>query len=169
VALLTGIKRLLHEEGLTIRGVQKILRDHGVRHVAGLSEDAVPVAALDLAETVPDHAAAQPAGLPSDMSADSDPGDEDLQAGEAVASPLPAAPGTSGLPLFDTPPTPAPPEAPAAPRKRPVLRDDATFSSLIRALPPEGLRGQVSDVADLARRLSALRARVAARADGGNG
>jgi resuscitation-promoting factor RpfA len=34
MALLTGIKRLLHDEGMTIRGVQKILRDHGVRHVA---------------------------------------------------------------------------------------------------------------------------------------
>jgi DNA-binding transcriptional MerR regulator len=42
VALLTGIKRLLHDEGLTIRGVQKILREQGVRHVAGLSGDAVP-------------------------------------------------------------------------------------------------------------------------------
>ena len=37
VALLTGIKRLLHEEGLTIRGVQKILREQGVRHVSGLA------------------------------------------------------------------------------------------------------------------------------------
>jgi len=41
VALLTGIKRLLHDEGLTIRGVQKILREQGVRHVAGLSGDAM--------------------------------------------------------------------------------------------------------------------------------
>ena len=41
VALLTGIKRLLHDEGLTIRGVQKILREQGVRHVAGVSADGV--------------------------------------------------------------------------------------------------------------------------------
>lgn len=40
VALLMGIKRLLHEEGLTIRGVQKILREQGVRHVAGLAGEA---------------------------------------------------------------------------------------------------------------------------------
>lgn len=40
VALLTGIKYLLHAEGLTIRGVQKVLRDHGVRHVAGLIGEA---------------------------------------------------------------------------------------------------------------------------------
>lgn len=42
VALLTGIKRLLHEEGLTIRGVQKILREQGVRHVAGLTGEEAP-------------------------------------------------------------------------------------------------------------------------------
>ncbi len=42
VALLTGIKHLLHDEGLTIRGVQKMLREQGVRHVAGLSGQDVP-------------------------------------------------------------------------------------------------------------------------------
>lgn len=36
VALLAGIKKLLHDDGLTIRGVQKILREHGIRHVAAL-------------------------------------------------------------------------------------------------------------------------------------
>jgi len=36
VALLTGIKYLLHAEGMTIRGVQKVLREQGVRHVAAL-------------------------------------------------------------------------------------------------------------------------------------
>src|SRR5690606_967481 len=38
--LLGGIKRLLHDDGLTIRGVQKLLREEGVRHVAALSPDA---------------------------------------------------------------------------------------------------------------------------------
>jgi DNA-binding transcriptional MerR regulator len=38
LALLTGIRRLLHDEGLTIRGVQKLLREQGVRYVSGLSE-----------------------------------------------------------------------------------------------------------------------------------
>ena len=36
VALLSGIRHLLHDEGMTIRGVQKILREQGVRHVAGM-------------------------------------------------------------------------------------------------------------------------------------
>jgi len=36
--LLSGIKKLLHEDGITIRGVQKILREQGVRHVCALSD-----------------------------------------------------------------------------------------------------------------------------------
>lgn len=35
--LLGGIKRLLHDDGMTIRGVQKMLREKGVKHVAALS------------------------------------------------------------------------------------------------------------------------------------
>lgn len=42
VALLQGIKRLLHEDGMTIRGVQKLLREHGIRHVTGLRDDSSP-------------------------------------------------------------------------------------------------------------------------------
>lgn len=39
IALLAGIKKLLHDDGMTIRGVQKILREKGVRHVAGIATD----------------------------------------------------------------------------------------------------------------------------------
>lgn len=42
MALLTGIKHLLHDEGMTIRGVQKVLREQGVRYVASLSGHDVP-------------------------------------------------------------------------------------------------------------------------------
>lgn len=37
VALLGGIRKLLHVDGLTIRGVQKMLREQGVRYVAAFS------------------------------------------------------------------------------------------------------------------------------------
>ncbi|MGX0878952.1 DNA-binding transcriptional MerR regulator [Roseovarius sp. MBR-154] len=36
--LLGGIKALLHDEGMTIKGVQKLLREEGVQHVASLSQ-----------------------------------------------------------------------------------------------------------------------------------
>lgn len=47
VALLSGIKRLLHDEGMTIRGVQKILREQGIRHVAGLVSGDSPEADVE--------------------------------------------------------------------------------------------------------------------------
>ena len=37
IALLGGITVLLHEQGMTIKGVQKLLRERGPRYVAGLS------------------------------------------------------------------------------------------------------------------------------------
>ncbi len=36
--LLGGLKKVLHEDGLTIKGAQKLLREHGVSHVASLSQ-----------------------------------------------------------------------------------------------------------------------------------
>ena len=35
--LLGGIRKLLHDEGMTIKGVQKIMREQGVKHVMALS------------------------------------------------------------------------------------------------------------------------------------
>ncbi|MDX2308340.1 MAG: MerR family transcriptional regulator [Hyphomicrobium sp.] len=42
--LLRGIRHLLHAEGYTIKGVQKILREHGVDHVKAHAERALPQA-----------------------------------------------------------------------------------------------------------------------------
>src|SRR6056297_3561701 len=40
--LLGGIKKLLHDDGMTIKGVQKVLREQGVKHVAALSQPLEP-------------------------------------------------------------------------------------------------------------------------------
>ena len=37
VALITALRRLLHEDGLSIRAVQKMLRDQGIRQVAAMA------------------------------------------------------------------------------------------------------------------------------------
>lgn len=37
IDLLSGIKKLLHDQGMTIRGVQKLLQEKGPRHVAELA------------------------------------------------------------------------------------------------------------------------------------
>jgi DNA-binding transcriptional MerR regulator len=43
--LLRGIRHLLHAEGYTIKGVQKILREHGVDHVKAYGRTSAPAAA----------------------------------------------------------------------------------------------------------------------------
>lgn len=51
--LIGGIKKLLHHDGMTIKGVQKLLRDQGVKHVAGHSQplDDITAAEVDDAAT----------------------------------------------------------------------------------------------------------------------
>ena len=67
VALLTSIRHLLHVQGLTIRGVQKILREQGVRHVAGLTGDNDGVFVDDLMEgAAAEDAAEAMAQVPDD-------------------------------------------------------------------------------------------------------
>ncbi|MEQ8405289.1 MAG: MerR family transcriptional regulator [Oceanicaulis sp.] len=55
VTLLKGLRRLLYEEGYTIKGAQKYLKDHGVAHVSALGDGEAP----------PDT----PAGAPHDVPA----------------------------------------------------------------------------------------------------
>jgi DNA-binding transcriptional MerR regulator len=170
MALLAGIKRLLHDEGLTIRGVQKILRDQGVRHVAGLSDDSVSV------EDLVTPATAEVVHLdgrrePSDAD-DADPAleEEVPEAGfiavededEVGAAPM-MTPVQSVLPLFD------PPVAPKAAPRQPTQRDDASFASLIRALPPKALVSSAPQITVLAGRLAVLRSQIASRAEGVQG
>ncbi|HKD22850.1 MAG TPA: MerR family transcriptional regulator [Rhizomicrobium sp.] len=67
VALLRGIRALLYSDGYTIKGVQKVLRDKGWRHVAELgrtphADTAAPWNALDefVADEIEDRMAPAP-------------------------------------------------------------------------------------------------------------
>lgn len=62
IALLAGIKVLLHDQGMTIRGVQKLLRERGVKHVATLS--ALPWEGAEAPEDLPDD---PPEELPEEV------------------------------------------------------------------------------------------------------
>lgn len=42
VSLLRGIRELLYVDGLTIKGVQKVLREKGLKHVSGLADQEAP-------------------------------------------------------------------------------------------------------------------------------
>jgi DNA-binding transcriptional MerR regulator len=159
VALLTGIKRLLHDEGLTIRGVQKILRDHGVRHVAGLQDGMitvddlglVPVALDDQGAGILDTQESETAPEAAFAAVEADKKDEPPPAkgrGAAVQPPLP---------LFEAAAVSAQPWQP---------REDTTVATLLRALPRGALASRQSETQVLARRLAALRATLADRAEG---
>lgn len=51
IAMLRGVRRLLHEEGYTIKGVQKLHREHGIKHLVAAGEGgAVPAPAASEAK-----------------------------------------------------------------------------------------------------------------------
>ena len=52
VDLLRGIRRLLYGEGYTIRGVQRILKEHGIKSVQGLADNATAVSFGAIEEAV---------------------------------------------------------------------------------------------------------------------
>src|SRR5579872_1827880 len=52
VDLLRGIRGLLYVDGLTIRGVQKILKERGLRHVAGIGRGAPPAPEPQVSEKI---------------------------------------------------------------------------------------------------------------------
>ena len=102
VQLLRGIQHLLYDQGYTIKGVQKILKTNGVRHVmaapdGGMDEDA----GADLPEPAAPTAQATPAPAPVAQT----PAPEPVQ-------PTPPAPAAAAQPAVET--------APKEPRFRPI-------------------------------------------------
>lgn len=143
VALLAGIRRLLHDEGLTIRGVQKILREQGVRHVSGLSDeemeaadaaaDTVDAAALPAAEVVWLHGTADDSppvddAMLADEGLDAAPeaiSDADLMATDLPADPAPAeeaGPAAMDAPDDAAPAAPADPDLPGETDPEPAVQ-----------------------------------------------
>lgn len=139
--LLGGIKRLLHDEGMTIKGVQKILREQGVAHVSDQSrslddltmaqlEDEVSTPAkpddaarvlpfqspADPTETAKDPARSQPEPASDAPASEPAPVAEEAKADEPVADaagpdPEKDAEPVSELPSFMHQPKPVPPAA----------------------------------------------------------
>ena len=130
VALLSGIRHLLHDQGMTIRGVQKILREQGVRHVATMSgidpaeftgegEDAV----LDVMAGDAD----QQAEMPDDDDAGDDAGGSGRIAFFPTQPERPAAGSVAG----NASPEPAEPEPAAA--NDPAANGIFAFTGFTRA------------------------------------
>jgi len=97
VDLLRGIRRLLYGEGYTIRGVQRILKEHGIKSVQGL---------IDGSAAAPSFPAADQAALrgpPDDGDEpEIDADDEEDEIDEAPATPRRASGAGSPSPRADT-------------------------------------------------------------------
>jgi DNA-binding transcriptional MerR regulator len=143
--LLGGIKKLLHDDGMTIKGAQKVLREQGVRYVSGLSQPldedgAAPVlegVVTPAAVDAPADAVLRPAPAPDLRDAAEVPSAADWpEAAEAVApdaaedaaeevapdmaedaaeEDVPAATVEAERPAPALPPAEAPANSPAAP------------------------------------------------------
>lgn len=119
MALLSGIKILLHEQGMTIKGAQKLLREKGVRHVtemgSGLSMDTDDVIEATVSQPKPTPTQIQLPGLVPASSSDpaswdpEDPWPADPIPTEEAATAEPAATGSA--PPATTPPRAEPPPA----------------------------------------------------------
>ena len=132
MALLGGIKTLLHDQGMTIKGVQKILRDNGNRHVMAFG----------------------PLGLP-----DGGPMPEDApQVAPAVTQPAPPVAKTASPPA---PPAPrASPPPITASKADPLPLAPALLAALARA-DRQSLASRSQRISPLLARLTVLRDRMA--------
>ncbi|EBA11106.1 MerR family transcriptional regulator [Roseobacter sp. CCS2] len=132
--LLGGIKKLLHEDGLTIKGTQKLLREQGVKHVAGLGQSMTAPAP----KAKPAVAAVKPTPKP----------------------PTPA-PQQDAFP-FDMPAPAAAPSALTIDLPKPPKGLPAAAPRLIGRAPadPSILQARAAQIAPLLARLDAVRERM---------
>ena len=61
LVILRGVRRLLHDEGYTIKGVQRLHREEGVKRIAGAAEGSAAAEHLAHAEAASEAAAASAA------------------------------------------------------------------------------------------------------------
>lgn len=180
VALLTGIKRLLHDEGMTIRGVQKVLREQGIRHVADMSDEISPEEeALEAAmigrldeEPQDEPEAVEEATVVALETALDQPLPSTVVAFDPPAPPIATA--ISPPPAVPELPNPTPPRVDPAPQPAPdspaatLASDDngPTLAARLRALPLGGLAHRQPQLQAIQARVAALRDRLAGHRPG---
>lgn len=110
--LLGGIKRLLYDDGLTIKGAQKMLRENGIAHVAAMSQplDDLTMAVIEgegIAPSAP--APIEPTAFPEAGEDVPDPQDEVASALELIATQAPQIAEPEHQEVYASEPAKAPP------------------------------------------------------------
>lgn len=179
--LIGGVKTLLHDQGMTIRGVQKMLREHGLKHVSSYSPALFGDAGEEeVAAVVVEHRDAPPAtpAAAARATREAEPAPvEDETAAESAEAEVSAAPLFSHRRAVSeqksapgagaTPEAPAPtiPPTPDVPDTDPGDDDDAHArgpgaAALLRLAGRARLGAHRADLAAAAKRLKALIDRV---------
>jgi DNA-binding transcriptional MerR regulator len=153
VDLLKGIRRLLYGEGYTIRGVQRILKEHGIKSVQGIADQTAAVSfgavedAVGLSMQEPEDGEAAGVDLDDEEGGIDyrfvDPDEDGILAsygkGRSAAAQAPAA---RAAPERAAPPAPkvAPPRVAAADRERleRVLHDLTAVRQLLDSAMKDG-------------------------------
>ncbi len=143
-----GVKVLLHDQGMTIRGVQKLFREEGIKHVSGFAPELFGEEAGDASPVLNEEAleqAARPAAAARstrDAEPDPVPLTEKAEAGDsAEEEPVMFRRASSqpkpGPEPADPAPAPAmPPERPAIPATPDVPETDAADDAAEHARGP---------------------------------
>lgn len=144
--LLGGIKALLHDDGMTIKGVQKTIKEQGIAHVSSLSPELCDEVTYG-ADTITAKATVlsfRPVTGPATEPTTHDPQADEIDQAATAETGEPADPPPD---VSDAPPAPAdePPAAqqpepvlaaPAAPVEPPVGENPILPSFLHRSAPP---------------------------------
>ena len=131
--LIGGVKTLLHDQGMTIRGVQKILREHGVKHVSSFSQSLDTDLEETADDTVIEHTEAPSAPAPAareTYSAEPAPEPEDTSpeaADETATDADKSQPDMFPLPHDRDAPVPMPTFVPS--RSRPAPAETTTTAA----------------------------------------
>ena len=135
LSLLAGIKHLLHEQGMTIKGAQKLLREHGVKHVIAIGEglDAPEQTMAQTLKIVPEPETTE------QTVADILKSEESSQVemfGAPVAVPDVAEPPSPQLRIISAKPAPAPVDDDVAPEEPNLDAPEAAPDNALSALSP---------------------------------
>ncbi len=159
VDLLAGIKKLLHVDGMTIKGAQKLMREQGVKHVAQIGAGILGTPAPKPEAEPVEHQATQPPPTAAPRpeaepvaARQSEDQANDLandQAGQAQAASSPAPLPPSSISHIPADPADSDSKAPAR------------VFHLLRKAPPEALAQRAAQIAPLLDRMRALRGRIA--------
>lgn len=136
VELIMAIRELLYTDGLTIRGVQKLFREHGVKHVVA-RHGIAPAPLEDDPAPAPDEVSQRPPVAPKPADVDADTADENDE--EDLWNDVP--PG--GLDTVEETPAMAKATAKSAPPPKSNPKRAAAMRSVLTRL--EGLRARMAD------------------------